>query len=712
MGYRRVARDTRVRYANCVWSFVCACSALGLAVVLVLYDPDDSCLLRYSVTAGPVHNVGGFFGASVAAVVLYMFGCASFVLVWFLAALARMLLVQRALLYELDRLVAFGVFTCAAAALCTHTGVAYRGASGGLVGYLAYAFVASLCDEKISAVIFGATCLSSWILLARKMLVKILRVALAAGRWCYDNEVPARVAKGVRHVVFVVSRPFVWLAVRTFKALSGATISESGISIVDFERAAQSDTDVYTITSDEFWRHYLARLSETCTVNACQEREAATTAGKNTEQGAAVTPAVISTDRGASHVSNYILPSSALFTRHVTASCDAPATTLRPDEEKARVLETKLAYFGLEGKVVAVKRGPRVTLFEYQPSIGSRINKIIALEDDLALAMEALSIRIVAPIAGTSVIGFEVANSAPESVSFVDVVGSREFTHHVGELDLALGVDTVGVPVIADLARMPHLLVAGSTGSGKSVVLHSMIVSLLFKHDPDDLKLVLIDPKRLEFSSYEGIAHLLAPVITQSTHAVLALTRVIEHMEERYELMNAAGVRTIADYRARFLSGAFKGTPMPFIVVVIDELADLMMTGGRDIEGLITRIAQMARAAGIHMIVATQRPSVDIITGPIKANFSSRLSCRVVSKVDSRVVLDVVGAEKLLGRGDMLLLDASNPVLRRVHGAYVSDGDIKAVADHIRRQRQPVYERLDVCPKVTPSTKSLEETRS
>jgi S-DNA-T family DNA segregation ATPase FtsK/SpoIIIE len=282
------------------------------------------------------------------------------------------------------------------------------------------------------------------------------------------------------------------------------------------------------------------------------------------------------------------------------------------------------------------------------------------------------------------------------------------YTNFTGALPLVLGKGTIGEVVVVDLARMPHLLIAGSTGSGKSVALNAILISLLCKLSPDELKLILIDPKRLEFASFTDIAHLLFPIVTSPAHAAPVLRWVVQEMEDRYEKMAQQGARNIADYNASIGRTGQSGTSLPFIVVMIDELADLMITAGRDIEDLITRITQMARAAGIHMIVATQRPSVDVITGLIKANFPSRISFRVASRIDSRTILDTMGADRLLGRGDMLFLDAATSQLRRVHGAYVSDKEIESVADHIRLQRTVKY--LDEYHTITKQGNDLHST--
>ncbi|MFI5333386.1 MAG: DNA translocase FtsK, partial [Candidatus Babeliales bacterium] len=389
----------------------------------------------------------------------------------------------------------------------------------------------------------------------------------------------------------------------------------------------------------------------------------------------------------AQHARRYRLPSVSLFTHVHEAGDNRSKDEL---ESLARVLEEKLERFGIKGSVVACKRGPVVTLFEYQPDIDAKLSKIVSLEDDLALALRALSIRILAPIPGKSVVGFEVSNATRKSVFLSPIIQSREYEQYAGVLPLILGEDTFGSRVMVDLATMPHLLVAGSTGSGKSVALNVMLVSLLCKRSPQELQLILIDPKRLEFAAYADSAHLIFPIVTDPKRAAPVLAWVVHEMERRYTVMAQRSTRTIADYNVHVQ----EQEKLPYIVVVIDELADLMMTAGKEVEDAIARITQMARAAGIHMIVATQRPSVDVITGVIKVNFPSRISFRVMSKIDSRTILDSAGAEKLLGRGDMLFIDGQGASVKRVHGAYVHDADIKQVVDHIKSQQLVVYQDI------------------
>jgi S-DNA-T family DNA segregation ATPase FtsK/SpoIIIE len=384
----------------------------------------------------------------------------------------------------------------------------------------------------------------------------------------------------------------------------------------------------------------------------------------------------------------FVAPPASLFLKEEVQDDGGKRDTLA--RERARNLESKLALFGITGKVISITAGPVVTLFEYEPARDVKVSKILTLEDDLSLALEAHSLRIIAPIPGRSVVGFEVSNSNRQIVYFSDIIAGQAFKKHKGVMPLVIGSDTIGNDVVVDLVDMPHLLVAGSTGSGKSVALNSMLTSMLCKAHPDEVQFILIDPKRLEFAAFADIAHLLFPIITEVARVPLVLRWAVKTMEERYQLLATAGVRHVSEYHKKYGIAA-----MPYMVIVIDELADLMMTSGRDVEELIARLAQMARAAGIHLIIATQRPSVDVITGLIKVNFPSRIACKVISKVDSRTILDCSGAEKLLGKGDMLFLNQKG-ILARVHGAYVKDAEIAAVVDYIKKQRPVVYQELNM----------------
>ncbi len=374
---------------------------------------------------------------------------------------------------------------------------------------------------------------------------------------------------------------------------------------------------------------------------------------------------------------------------------------------QSKLLEKKLEDFGVKGEVVAVTPGPVITTFEYAPAPGIKINKIVNLTDDLALALRAISIRIVAPIPGKAAIGIEVPNVDRETVRFKEIVASEAYEGSKSKLTICLGKDIVGHPVAATLDKMPHLLIAGATGAGKSVALNTMICSLLYKATPSDVKLIMVDPKRIELSAYDGIPHLIAPVVKDAKKATNALFWAVREMEHRYELLSEKKARNIGQYNQKILKELGKEKkppkeepdaeappgPLPYIVIIIDELADLMMVASRDVEVALTRLAQMARAAGIHLILATQRPSVDVLTGIIKANFPTRLTFQVSSKTDSRTIIDTNGAENLLGMGDMLFLPPGTGRLQRIHGAYISESELARIIEFIKQQQQPDYDK-------------------
>jgi S-DNA-T family DNA segregation ATPase FtsK/SpoIIIE len=397
------------------------------------------------------------------------------------------------------------------------------------------------------------------------------------------------------------------------------------------------------------------------------------------------------------------------------------------------ILQKKLEDFGVEGEVVAVRPGPVITMYEFKPAPGVKVRRIVMLADDLAMALRAVSVRILAPIPGESVVGIEIPNPRRETVYLREVIESEAYRNTDSKLTLALGKDIGGTPFATDLAKMPHLLVAGATGTGKSMSINAMILSILYKSSPQDVKFIMVDPKMLELTVYEDIPHQLVPVVTDPKKAAAALFWAMEEMDRRYRLMRDKGARNIDNYNrtldretgnkkpvidlteaeqdddSNVMGGSLsQDAPLaheklPKIVIIIDELADLMMTVGRDIEEYITRLAQKARAAGIHLILATQRPSVDVITGLIKANFPARISFQVTSRVDSRTILDSMGGEKLLGNGDLLFLPPGTARLTRVHGAFVSDQEVRRVMKFIKQQGLPSYR-----PEVLEAKKDLD----
>ena len=427
-------------------------------------------------------------------------------------------------------------------------------------------------------------------------------------------------------------------------------------------------------------------------------------------------PAVKKKDLGQRFSIDFLKPQGNFKLPKLDLLSNPPQENLTLDKEtlfkNSKILEQKLKDFNIEGRVVEVRPGPVITVYEFEPAPGIKVSKIVNLADDLSLALSALSVRIVAPIPGKSVVGIELPNDKRQLVTLKEILLNNEFKSLKYRLPLALGKTISGDPMISDLARMPHLLVAGATGSGKSVFINSIICSFLFRYTPDQLRFLFIDPKMLELSLYENIPHLLLPVVTDPKKAALALKWAVEEMDRRYLLMTKLGVRNIDSYNKKLedtseedletlwkqFSPEEDGTKpidlpdkLPYIIIIIDELADLMMVASKDVELSVARLAQMARASGIHLLLATQRPSVDVLTGLIKANFPARISFQVSSKIDSRTILDCSGAEKLLGSGDMLFLPPGTARVMRVHGAFVADQDIKQLVHFLRAQGKPKY---------------------
>jgi S-DNA-T family DNA segregation ATPase FtsK/SpoIIIE len=385
---------------------------------------------------------------------------------------------------------------------------------------------------------------------------------------------------------------------------------------------------------------------------------------------------------------NFTLPSVDFLQKPSAAAHSVDESEV---DDKIRYLIEKLAHFKIEGDVVRTYAGPVVSTFEFKPAANVKVSRILNLQDDLAMALSAESIRIQAPIPGKDVVGIEIPNATVDTIYLRDLLDSKLFKESSSPLTIVLGKDIVGKPFITDLKKLPHLLIAGTTGSGKSVGINAMILSLLYKNSPDQLRLLMIDPKMLEFSIYNDIPHLLTPVITKPKQAIVALNNMVHEMERRYQLMSENRTKNIENYNEKVkIEG---GEHFPYIVVIIDELADLMMTSGKDVEHSIARLAQMARASGIHLVVATQRPSVDVVTGLIKANLPSRISYRVGQKVDSKIILDQQGAESLLGKGDMLFTPPGSTGLVRLHAPWSTETEIENIVNFIKSQRAPNYDK-------------------
>jgi DNA segregation ATPase FtsK/SpoIIIE, S-DNA-T family len=635
--------------------YILTLSAFVLGISLISYNQYDQSILFYKALSEPVTNWAGQFGAHVAAIVLYLFGCSAWLSVPACITTAVFLFDKKYYKKLASRVISLWLLMPLMSAFLYHKQWAlYRSVyPGGIIGFYTHALLLKWLEPE-HVLLFLITIISA-------LSIILLRIpAMYIARPLVRN---------IAQLPIVHVYDFIYAGVRSVFARIKIYARTEPVS------APVHGPENNAIYTDPFWKSFLqpARpvsqtlLSEPLIPEIKINQQPVP--GNHTLSG------------------TYMLPHEGLLSQSKERISDS-AVKLE-NETQARALEHKLEQFGIHGKVVAINQGPAITLFEYQPSIDTKISTILARENDLALALQAISLRIIAPIAGKSVVGFEVARAQRKTIYFAEIFSSSQFTQFSGLLPLVIGKDTLGRAVVGDMTRMPHLLIAGSTGSGKSIGLHALIMSLLCSKNPDEVRLILIDPKRLEFSTYADIPHLLFPIVTEPKKAVQVLTWAVRTMEERYSQMARAGVRNIEEYQK-----AYPGE-MSFMVIIIDELADLMMTSGKEVEHLIARLAQMARAAGIHIIVATQRPSVDVITGVIKVNFPSRIAFKVTSKVDSRTIIDGMGAEKLLGKGDMLFLDSSGAI-QRIQGVYVPESDVKSVVTFIRAQRTVVYEELQI----------------
>ena len=650
---------------------ICLMLSSVIFLALITFNSTDNSWLYYS-TDNQIKNLLGYPGSVISSLLFYFFGYASYVLNIFLFFYSYFLLKKRNFLKNFEQVVFWAPLFLALVVFLQIQSNKIAQASpnatpgmGGLLGFKLNNFLLRYFDSFLVGFFCVAIIVISILVITRCSFVSVSKFFVKTLEYVFVA------LKKLQPIFLFISNIF-------FNVFNLVKKFFSWVVLLINHKIFEKGDPEYFYKEDDFWQNYF------------QSEEKAIAGEPKIDKVVSSNECNMELSKKNNCVS-YKLPNLEIF----TAIQDGPENKkIYEDlEQRARILEDKLEKFGVYGKVKTIEYGPVVTLFEYSPNVDTKISKIIALEDDLALALEAMSIRIIAPIPGKPFVGFEVANKSPRTVYFSNIVHSKDFKNFVGELPLILGKDSIGRNVIVDLYKMPHLLVAGSTGSGKSVALNSMLASLLCKHSPDQLKLILIDPKRLEFSAYQDIAHLLFPIVTHPKKSVEVLKWLVQTMEERYAIMAEMGVKNINDYH--FMMDSEK-KEMPFIVLVIDELADLMMTTGKDIEVLIARIAQMARAAGIHMIVATQRPSVDVITGLIKVNFPSRISFRVVSKIDSRTILDGVGAEKLLGRGDMLFLNSNASSLERIHGAYLSTKEINDLVHHIKAEREPDYVELNI----------------
>jgi len=665
-------------------------AALAALVALASYSGDDASF--NNANARPVTNLLGPLGATAADLLLQTFGFAAIfafapLLVWGTRALTG-----RTLRYAMWRLVAWplGTLTAAAGLGIFPAPASLPAGAGGWIG------IAARSLSVHAGQTFGAPSLS-WVLPL---------VLLAAG-------LPlAFLATGLRFMplirgVWDLPAGLIWFG-SLFK-MPELRKKSKALSYDDEDEDEHYDDE----ESDEGAYHLDVAPESLAATRLAERRESRVK--REEARRAPVMPGKRKQTALNLAAGEYQLPALELLAEPVAVK-DTNQLNDEALEENARMLEAVLADFGVKGRITAVRPGPVVTLYEFEPAAGVKSSRVVSLSDDVARSMSAVAARI-AVISGRNVIGIELPNQTRETVYLREMIASSDYEKARAPLTLALGKTIGGEPVMADLAKMPHLLVAGTTGSGKSVGLNTMILSLLYRMAPEQCRLIMIDPKMLELSVYDGIPHLLAPVVTDPRKAIVALKWAVREMEDRYRKMSKMGVRGVEAFNERVRKAKDKGEilkrtvqtgfdretgkpiyedetlefeALPYIVVVVDEVADLMMVSGKEIEGAVQRLAQMARAAGIHLIAATQRPSVDVITGTIKANFPTRISFQVTSKIDSRTILGEQGAEQLLGQGDMLYMAAGGRI-RRVHGPFVSDHEVEDVVRFLKSQGAPEY---------------------
>ena len=666
------APENKSRLHREIWGVVIGLTALLVALSLVSYDVNDRSL---NTPSGLVdaHNWGGFVGALLADLLLQGFGLASYLLPVFLGIAAAQMFragggglpVSKAAAYTI-LLLSVGVIL----SILIDTESA-RDAGGIVGGFLKESILVPLFGPLSAVLIACFTLLLSVMLLTQNSLVDIV------------GHTRRKFVELRKSLVPVISS-----RLKEFKNKSEKRKGENT------KKEKKDYVPPPILLKDEFKDEPAAKKSPIKPAPAPEQF-------KLPEVG-----------------EGYKLPPLELLDPPDGERVKVDTETLQAN---SLILQKKLEDFGVEGEVVAVRPGPVITMYEFKPAPGVKVRRIVMLADDLAMALRAVSVRILAPIPGESVVGIEIPNPRREMVNLRELIESEAYRSTDSKLTLALGKDIGGTPFATDLAKMPHLLVAGATGTGKSVSINAMILSILYKSSPQDVKFIMVDPKMLELTIYEDIPHLLVPVVTDPKKAAAALFWAMDEMDRRYRLMRDKGARNIDNYNRTLEResgnkrapidltdpeltdepGAFGGSlsadeplvheKLPKIVIIIDELADLMMTVGRDIEEYITRLAQKARAAGIHLILATQRPSVDVITGLIKANFPSRISFQVTTRVDSRTILDSMGGEKLLGNGDLLFMPPGTARLIRVHGAFVSDHEVRRVMKFIKQQGRPSY---------------------
>ena len=657
-----------------ILAFFCLGSALYIFISLISYTALDPSLSSVSSLSDSVKNLGGPFGAYLSDALFSAAGIGAYLLLLVLSfvAVKSLFFYQRTdRVHKTIKFISVIVLLSSFSALCEfyYSGDYFpQSSSGGLIGALVFTNLSN---------IFGVV--GSLIFIVIFFLASISLTFSFSWLFVIDS-----IGKGVTYLFLELSAQLTRLTKLIFNSIKSIDLSKLRTnnelivnkSVVDAKPRELNLSKLSPAVAHSVTKTDITKTESTTTSTAFKSKD------KNT---------------------NTEMPTTDLLDRVLD---DGSSQTDVQRAELADKLKIALLEFGVEAEVVSVIPGPVVTRFEIQPAPGTKASKITNIAQDIARSLAVMSVRVVEVIPGKSVVGIEIPNPNRKMVRLTEILSSNKFNNSSSPLSMALGHDIAGKPVVVDLEKMPHLLVAGTTGSGKSVGINAMLLSLLFKSDPEDVRLIMIDPKMLELSVYEGIPHLLTPVITDMTDASNGLRWCVAEMDRRYKLMSQMGVRNLASFNEKVSEAIALGAPLmdpfkededvpleelPSIVVVVDEFADMMMLVGKKVEHLIARIAQKARAAGIHLILATQRPSVDVITGLIKANVPTRIAFQVSSKIDSRTILDQGGAEQLLGAGDMLYLPAGQGVPERVHGAFVGDDEVHRVVDSWKKKAEPDY---------------------
>ncbi|MFH1653478.1 MAG: DNA translocase FtsK 4TM domain-containing protein [Pseudomonadota bacterium] len=690
-----------ILFAVAIFSFIC----------LISYNPQDPAFNSAS-NLSKINNMGGIVGAYYADFLYTIFGINAFALSLLVLVMATLQFTGKSISLGFRESIA-SVFLLTFLSGLLHLGFrtfmigGHEISSGGIIGGIVGEITVRYFNKAGAFLLIGSGFLVSLTILTRFSLARFIEL-LKQGLW----ELARATAKVIAFVYSAIIEGMRTILSWTYEKIASG-FDELGKKIKEYlaKRKEKQATPVISKKSDE--KEKTGKLQPI--------RKTVETASKVTATATSGPKIIARADEKRRPLSDNQLKlptfGDGSYSSPAISLLDSSATknNIKVDEKALRMnatlLEKKLIDFDVEGKVTEIHLGPVITMYEFEPKAGTKVGKIVNLQDDLSLVMGGRSVRVVPHLPGKAALGIEIPNHERDIVWLKDIISSPQFLKSSCKLTLPLGSNIEGKPTVIDLTKMPHLLIAGTTGSGKSVAINSMLISIFYKASPADVRLILVDPKMLELSIYEGVPHLLLPVVTQPKEAVKAMRWAIREMGRRYKIMANAGVRNIIGYNEKLKNGELKvvseeeskeiiakdlnaivhTTTLPYIVIVIDELADLMMTASQEMETTITRLAQMARASGIHLILATQRPSVDVITGLIKANFPARISFKVSSRHDSRTILDTMGSEALLGKGDMLYMSPVGGGLMRYHGTYVSDKEISRVVEHVKQQGKPIY---------------------